>query len=71
MIANFYNAIISLFFYLSIVFLKKIKDFWENNKSEILKQLLQRKRVVNETNEIKCDFRYRSVSTGIQIFYKR
>lgn len=52
-------------------FLKKIKDFWENNKSEILKQLLQRKRVVNETNEIKCDFRYRSVSTGIQIFYKR
>lgn len=52
-------------------FLKENQRFWENNKSEILKQLLQRKRVVNETNEIKCDFRYRSVSTGIQIFYKR
>lgn len=52
-------------------FFKENQRFWENNKSEILKQLLQRKRVVNETNEIKCDFRYRSVSTGIQIFYKR
>lgn len=52
-------------------FLKENQRFWENNKSEILKQLLQRKRVVNETNEIKCDFRYRSVSTEIQIFYKQ
>ena len=52
----------------TVVNSKENQRFWENNKSEILKQLLQRKRVVNETNEIKCDFRYRSVSTEYRYF---